>query len=178
LTYLNSAVNEERVRMEIKLVFDSAMLHEYDTPVRTPFFVISISHNGVFFPFENWTDFGVRILGGWIDATLELLAHGETAELDFMDGPYSILVRYLRTPGIIEMMPNNLPLVWIVPVSEFAEALLRAGDAVLHQIKESGIAHMGVGKRDRDILERGVGELRKVLAVLGPAQFDSRQGSA
>lgn len=63
-----------------------------------------------FFPGKNWNDFILIILDWWINAVLDL-SNKKNTELDFMDGPYEILIK-LDDKGMcqlkfIERMANS-----------------------------------------------------------------------
>jgi len=60
------------------------------------FGIIYFQHESMIFPEKNWNDFIVIILNWWSDALLKLIGNESiSAELLFMDGPFSVKVNYL-----------------------------------------------------------------------------------
>ena len=55
------------------------------------------------FPGVEWTDFPVRIVAWWIVALETLSLAGGECELDFMDGPYSILVEATTSRDVVRL---------------------------------------------------------------------------
>lgn len=117
------------------------------------------------FPEAGWTDFPVRILGGWLD-DLAGLAGGAVAEAPchFMDGPYEFTVadagRSLLRLRCARRDLDELALVaeFDTPAAAFFDALRSAATAALAECERRGWT-------DRD-----VDDLRRALASFGPSR--------
>jgi len=94
---------------------------------------------GVAFPEVGWSDFPVALLGGWLPAFRHLATRGQTAECQFMDGPYHFAVTtgirgdwrvacFERREG---PTASNAVAEWITTPHAFIESAVAAGRRIL-----------------------------------------------
>src|SRR5947208_15791443 len=86
-----------------------------DAPFSFPF---ALEHDGLFYPHEDWWDFGVVLLGWWSWELLALLQHSRVKRFLFMKGPYEVQVRHRRSTHLMEMYPLGLDVIWKVDPNE------------------------------------------------------------
>lgn len=145
--------------MKIKLKFDDELLKEYEARNSSPFFGICLQHDGQFYPSEDWMDFGSVILAWWMAAQFHLLGSGRCQKFLFMDGPYEVKVRHRRSSKMMELRPQGWDVVWKIPPYELTEVILSAAETVVEKL-----AQLETGSKEREVLERSVGKLRKITS--------------
>src|SRR5690242_16664917 len=116
--------------MKIRLKFDEATLLKYEQRGSPLLFGISWEHQGLYYPSEDWLDFGAVILGWWFTATNNLLQGAKEEKFSFMDGPYSIQLTPYSMEKLIILEPQGLTVTWKAPLVEIAEELIHAANEV------------------------------------------------
>jgi hypothetical protein len=145
--------------MQIELSFDEELLAKYKKRGAPPLFGIAWKCEGVFYPSDDWLDFGAVILSWWLVSAHRLLKGKDEDEFVFMDGPYSIKIKYCRQADFVQLNPSGLDMTWEVPFYQLAQELIRAANQVCRELIRTG-----AGARERTALEKGIADLRVALS--------------
>jgi hypothetical protein len=122
-------------------------------------FGIAWKHAGAYYPSQDWTDFGVVILGWWFSELIKMIRGAMESRFQFMDGPYSIDLILDRERKNVELNPDGLDVKWHFPLADLADELIRAANEVQNQLVE-----MHISRDDQRNLEENIRLLRASLA--------------
>ena len=125
--------------MQIKVRTDKLQPEVVNEDASTLLFEIAWEFDGLYYPEENWTDFACVIIGWWVSTVVKIMEGEDKASFVFMDGPYSIEVRYNREAREVEIMPKGIRNTWKTDIRELIEALAQAVNAVYQTFVELGI---------------------------------------
>lgn len=137
--------------MQILLDFDEQLLKKYEHRGASLIFNITWEHDGVYYPSKNWIDFGVVVIGWWIGVINQLGQESNKSEFLFMDGPYSIEIKFDKKQGVVTLVPKGLDVVWIVSFSQLVGELISAAKRIYEEFNR-----IGVGKTDQISLQKGI----------------------
>ncbi|GAA3622538.1 hypothetical protein [Flavivirga jejuensis] len=101
---------------------------------------IYFEENEYAFPEKGWNDFVIIILNWWAKSILKLLKNiSIEEELDFMDGPASVKVQYLKNNSFSLYFILNKEVVYSseVDVELFTKAFLKELNSLIRNIKEN-----------------------------------------
>jgi hypothetical protein len=77
------------MNLEVKIVPE--LMGKYIKNGGELLFEIAWENQGLYYPMISWSDFGVVILGWWVNGVSSVIKNKENVfELSFMDGPYSL----------------------------------------------------------------------------------------
>ena len=144
--------------MRLKLSFDEELLMLYELRKSSLSFGCWWEFPDDNYPDIGWRDFGATIIGWWIMALLRLL-NGETKEeLDFMDGPFSLIVHYSPSSGLVEVALKGEPKKYETTMEKLCKEILNGAGIACRKFQE-----MNIGERERRSLNLGSKELKKML---------------
>ncbi|MGI9282622.1 MAG: hypothetical protein ACR2PX_23750 [Endozoicomonas sp.] len=127
---------------------------------------------GYQFPGKNWDDFVVDIMGGWLDALIQLKTGASWEEgLCFMDGPFSVTVEKLNdSMCCLRFMRSDIKILKTVdlyPLDDLAGDMLSAAQ----QVYSACLEHQWQDE-DKDVkyLKNRIDQLSELYPDLG-AEF-------
>ena len=146
--------------MNIKVKIDKyfmakAKVRQEESPI---VFYMCWEHEGLSYPMDVWSDFGIVILGWWTRVIRELLEGAGTSDFVFMDGPYLIKARYNSETGMVELAPKGLDITWQVLLTDIVKELIDATDTIYRELTK-----MQIREKDRIRLEKYLVILRGYL---------------
>ena len=141
--------------MKILLSFDKQLLLEYDNKNKPLIFGITWKFEDVYYPSNNWIDFGVVILNWWFGCVSRLIGGSSLERLQFMDGPYSIEVIHHLENSTITLIPKDLGATWQVTTTELVEQLLQAAEETHKELY-----HLNIGQESQKSLLIAMQKLR------------------
>ena len=103
-------------------------------------FIIFWEHEGLFYPSEDWDDFGLTIIGWWVGTIMRFIAGENEGEFCFMDGPYSILATYDQASEELELFPERTNIVWKIKLSAIIEALISTVNYIYNFLWDRNVA--------------------------------------
>jgi hypothetical protein len=107
-------------------------------PITCP---VHVQFDGTPFPAGNWIDFAVVILGWWTEQVLALKEGSTaTAKLDFMDGPYQIIIRpanpgLWRVDCIVRELQRKKVLSVEIQSQQIVDEVIRVSQGLLVYLK-------------------------------------------
>ncbi len=124
-------------------------------------FIIAWEHERKFYPSQTWTDFGLVVIGWWVQALDRLLDNNleKKTSFSFMDGPYEIIASYYEQSQLIELMPQGKEYIWVTSVRELINVLLSAMEEIKMKLLEFGV----YTENDDLVLQKGRQVLSKYL---------------
>lgn len=148
--------------MKIHINFDDPDFVSLNESKNYAVFQICWEEDGIFYPDKIWDDFGLTILGFWISTIQDLLNGEKESEFVFMDGPYSILIKYKPTTKEVKLFPKGLETVWKSNIVIIIEELIAALDKVNAELKNRQVFH----EYQNSIRKKGIKILKECLAKL------------
>lgn len=107
---------------------------------------IYFDHDGAQYPHHNWNDFGVRLLGFWLQQILEMRG-GELRNpvFVFLDGDFELQGR-VDDHGGIELRPTHVPepFVWRVTTAELERAIVSAAEEIVSELRSLSLSPGGL----------------------------------
>ena len=135
----------------VKLELDLTRLDS--PPTKTNFLVpIWWTLDGREYPEANWTDFALTLVQWWTAKTIELLKGANSAELDFMDGDFSLLLA--RQGDVLTVTCLGDGLTASVSFDEFVGEIKRANRSLIERLRDTAPL-----KTEVDRLNRGLSML-------------------
>lgn len=91
------------------------------------FFAIYWEYKGIFYPEENWSDFGIRLLSFWTSTIKDLVEQNRKESVfNFMDGPYRIQAQYDRKTHNVKLFLEREYIIWETKINIIINELIRA----------------------------------------------------
>ena len=115
--------------------------------------------DGVAYPSDDWTDFGVVIVGWWFVQARRLLKGAITADFSFMDGPYSLDAK--KHDDLLTLTSTDGKIIWELTLKDFCTSLSEAIKAIALQLLRLQIADY-----DLSVLLQSSDELKKLIEEL------------
>jgi len=126
----------------IEIVVDTSALQRSSSGSITG--ALFVRMDGIPFPDDGWSDFPVVVLGWWVDAVHRLLGGlSEEEELDFMDGPQSLVLKR-RDDGAVAIGCRTgqsglqLDHETVVPESTLRDQVVKAARVVVATCERNG----------------------------------------
>ena len=128
-------------------------------------FAIYWEHNGIFYPEENWVDFGMDLSGFWTNTIMELIEQDyKESVFNFMDGPYRIQAQYDHNSKLVKLLPEKDDFVWEANIDTIIQELIWVIEKIYVELEQQNklSKYKDSLERYHDILNRC---LSKVEAV-------------
>ena len=101
------------------------------------FFAIYWEHDNTFYPEENWSDFGIRLLSFWTSTIKELVEQNHKESVfNFMDGPYRIQAQYDGKTHNVKLFLERDYIIWETRIDIIINELIRAIEKVYIELKQ------------------------------------------
>ena len=123
--------------MNVSVHVDAASLQTSSS--RRVFGKLSVLVNGAYFPFEEWDDFVVIVLGWWVEALPMLHVATRKTHFSFMEGPYEFVI----TPsgGAVQCVKSGRVQMEVseVDVEQFCTSVVSAARSCLNTVERLGL---------------------------------------
>ncbi len=129
--------------MRLSLQFDPERMRRYATTGRNLPFGIAWEHEGTWFPDDQWDDFGLVLLDWWCGALLRLVAGARVERLQFMEGPYAVLIAIDQFDEPARLTFEGSAAEWHVPLVEIAAAISAAAATVQQALDSMSLSSFG-----------------------------------
>lgn len=125
--------------MKIHLDFDENLLVERMKKGSPLLFGIAWENEGIYYPANDWVDFGIVILGWWFQVAAKIPEELTQSQLRFMDGSYSIKVSYNKQEMTVMFEPDGLDVTWQTSVGKFRQELIQAAYTIIDKLSQMNI---------------------------------------
>jgi hypothetical protein len=86
------------------------------------------------YPMNGWTDFGVVLLGWWVQAIVSLRQGSQETDLLFMDGPYSVHINKKAIGGEISLIPKGYNVEIASTILDITNILIKSSNSIYLQL--------------------------------------------
>jgi len=142
--------------MQIVTNLDKELVAKYYSRGSPILFEIYWEHEGVTYPDQGWTDFGIVVLGWWFYVVNEFRTGVSSSKFSFMDGPYAIEAAYNADTGSIELTPEDLGVTWHLSLQELVTGLINSATQICQELQEFGVA-----EQERLNLEKNIVQIKR-----------------
>ena len=108
--------------MQIRVKIDTPS--QFAPDIKNPTFKVFWQNKDLFYPMEDWEDFGFIIIGWWVSTIIRYSQGDMKGDFLFMDGPYSIGGKLNKENGELELSPKGLDIIWRMSLEEFTKMLV------------------------------------------------------
>jgi hypothetical protein len=144
--------------MQIVIGFDEQLLTKWDRRRDVLLFRIAWRCDNIYYPQENWIDFGLVILGWWLGIADRLWQGIQEEDFFFMDGPYSIKAIQHQAEDVVELIPRGLDVTCRTSLAQLSDELIHAANEVC-----SVLAQTEGSEVHRVVLEKGIARLKATI---------------
>jgi hypothetical protein len=107
---------------------------------------LAFEHEGVWYPGQEWNDFGFRVLGFWLEQILRIRdGRSTTPEFEFLDGAFC-LSGSVHADGMVDLVPQHADtdFRWQLEWSDVENAIIIAAKSLCDQASELALEPRGI----------------------------------